>query len=762
MSAACRAAREMRAKAVALDASGHERRALAQIAEADAVCPGESQSSASLAATIRAILAPSDPSKGTEATSRSKMHEAFAAERTDRAKAKTLYLEAWAEQHPNPRALEDAARNAEGAESRRLRDRALSEAEALDKTPPVVTSRIHTARGNARLFGSTLLVAADGKVVAYDTKTGEMRVKVDAPSADLKISAGGTLAFTKVKSYAPAPTSVYDITTGALLFKTTSVRNVAVAPDDSAIAVIDDRDGPDSELYARVLDAATGQPKSKLSGKFKSGFLAFAPDAKHLVVWGDDQDTVFRQWDVDKNAYTSMRLDAISGSAGVSNDGHYFAYRETWVDPVPLHVRDMIANKDVAKWNGSFHSVEALAVTNDAKTIATGSYNSLRLWDVAQKKQLFKHESGGALSTNEADTFAFDDDGKTMLLGGGGTTTAWDVSSGAEKPLVVDQPKKDVLRVVKSPDGVAIILEDEVRLVPRAGEPRTICKGMVPPYAPIIGPTNVAFSPSGKTFACGMSDGWVHLFDTSTWAEQSVVKRGAESPIDRPVDLVLADDALTIVANAGFVTYDAKIAKETKRVAFKAPMPLAPRHARLDDGTIAVRTWTGSLALFDKDGAYQREVKLGLNPAIGALDAFSSDGKTYAAVVGKSLHAIDLATGEDHPSDLAIAKPKTIAFVQGKPVASADRVSTIGSMLFSASGATVTSSVSGGDDARAISIEISAEGFVARDLSGAFESRGKPVTACWVGKTWLSTETCADYAKEGLVAAFFTEQKTGT
>src|SRR5581483_5003454 len=129
-----------------------------------------------------------------------------------------------------------------------------------------------------------------------------------------------------------------------------------------------------------------------------------------------------------------------------------------------------------------------------------------------------------------------------------------------------------------------------------------------------------------------------HVFETATWKEQTVVKRGAESPIDRPVDLLLDDDALTIVANAGFVTYEAKTAKEMKRVAFKAPMPLAPRHARFDDGSIAVRTWTGSVAIFDKDGAYQREVKLGLNAPIGALDAFSSDGKTYAAVVGKTLH----------------------------------------------------------------------------------------------------------------------------
>ncbi|HEX4517642.1 MAG TPA: WD40 repeat domain-containing protein, partial [Polyangiaceae bacterium] len=731
----------------------------AKIAEADVACPAESGSSAALATTIRAMLAPADASKGTEATARAKMHEAFAAERTDRARAKTLYLDAWAEQHPNPRALEDAARNADGVEARRLRDRALAEAEAIDKTTPVVTSRVHPSRGAARLFGSTLLVGADGKVAAFDTKTNDMRVMVDSPTngarTQMRISPAGTLA---VSAGWPPPSNatVFDVLTGAPLFKINSVRKIAIAPDDSAIAVIDDRDGPDSQQFARVLDVATGQVKSKLSGKWRSQFIAFAPDAKHVIVFGDDQDSVIRQWDVEKNAYTSLRLDSLYGQAGTSSDGHYLAYLETSIDPAPLHVRDMLTNKDIAKWEGSFHSVEAFGITNDGKTIATGSRNSLRLWDVAQKKQLFKHDSSnGGAATNDADDFAFDDEGKTMLLGGG-NPTAWDVATGKETLLVPYQREENVLHVVKSPDGVAVILEDEVRLVPKTGEPRTVCKGMLQPYAPVIGPTNIAFSPSGKTFACGMSDGWVHVFDTSTWAETTVVKRGAESPIERPVDLVLDDASLTIVANGGFVSYDAKTAKETRRVTFKAPMPLAPRHGRTDDGTIAVRTWTGSLAIFDKDGVYQREVKLGMNPAIGALDAFSSDGKTYAAVVGKTLHAIDLATGEDHPSDLATLKPKSIAFVSGKPIASADRVSIIGNTLYTASGGTIATP--------AVTLEIVADGLIARDATGAFEVRGKPLAACVVGQkiaTWLTTETCADYAKDTLVASF-TEQKTGT
>ncbi len=51
-------------------------------------------------------------------------------------------------------------------------------------------------------------------------------------------------------------------------------------------------------------------------------------------------------------------------------------------------------------------------------------------------------------------------------------------------------------------------------------------------------------------------------------------------------------------------------------------------------------------------------------------------------------------------------------------------------------------------------IELDATGLVVRSAGGAFEARGKPELECVVGKTFLERETCADRAKDGLVAAW--------
>jgi hypothetical protein len=332
--------------------------------------------------------------------------------------------------------------------------------------------------------------------------------------------------------------------------------------------------------------------------------------------------------------------------------------------------------------------------------------------------------------------------------------------------------------VVKAPDGVAIVLEDEVRIVPTTGEPRTVCKGLWQPYAPVIGPTRVAYSASGKSLACVMSDGWVHVLDTTTWAEKAVIKRGALSPIDRPVDLVFSADetALTDVSNVGFVTYDASTGKETSRVAFRhGSTGFAPRHARFDDGTIAVRAWNGTAAIFAADGTWQRDVKLALSAPIDALDAFSSNGATYAVALGKTLHVVDLASGDDKTVPLAATAKSLDISADGKTVlvASSDgAVSTVtggaitpfarakgthaelvGKSVLVWSDRTVLDAFArDGSSPDPLTLEIDANGLVVRDAAGAFEARGKPDLVCVVGGTFLSRITCDDRSKDGLAS----------
>jgi WD40 repeat protein len=500
--------------------------------------------------------------------------------------------------------------------------------------------------------------------------------------------------------------------------------------------------------------------------------VGFGPDDAHAIIW----ETDIRQLDLDTNAYGSMRLTSpIAAARSLSPDGRYLAYLDdSGSDTAALHVFDLSTSKETAKWVSQFHSVSGLALGPDAKNVATASYSSLRLWDVAEKKQLWKRE--GERSGGAQEPF-FSDDGKELVVGGQSAPIAWDLATGKETTLVPPVTPKNVLRVVKAPEGVALILEDEVRLLPTNGDPRTVCKGIYQPYGfPIIGPTSIAFSPSGKSFACAMSDGWVHVLDTSTWAEKAVIKKGAASPIERPVDLYFsADDAtLTDVSNVGFIVYDAATGKESKKVAFAHPgATFAARHARFDDGTVGVRTWNGKLAIFGADGAWQRDVGLVASAPIEAHDAFASSGKTYATVVGKTLHVVDLATGDDKTTELPTFKPRDLAVSpDGKTVlvAGSDGVITAvtdgapapyahakgirvgfagSSALVWQEKATIDAYTS--PTSAPMTIELDANGVVVRDPSGAFDTRGKPEAVCVVGSTYLSRVTCDDRGNAGLV-----------
>src|SRR6185437_9838731 len=184
---------------------------------------------------------------GTAASMRAKMHEAYAAERAkDFARAKSLYLAAWGELHPNARAIESAARMAalagDAAESRRLRDRALIEAETSEKATAELTERVRVVRGSARLAGATLVLGDAGSVVARDLATHELRVLLAGEAGITHVSPGGTLAITSPDAYYyrdPTTLSVWDLPTGALLFKVSNVAGFAVSPDDTRLVVHD-------------------------------------------------------------------------------------------------------------------------------------------------------------------------------------------------------------------------------------------------------------------------------------------------------------------------------------------------------------------------------------------------------------------------------------------------------------------------------------------------------------------------------------------
>jgi len=823
-SQACQKAREVRVAAIELEKKGHEALAKASLDQANTTCPEERAASGALEARLLADLgycalvaavsadagaevktlcdARGAPSKGTEATMRAKMHEAFVAGGAkDYARAKALYLDAWTELHPNPVALEAAARMAglagDAAEARRVRDRALAEAEASEHAVAVVTNRVRASAGAGRLAFGTLTIAEHGKIVARDLATGELRALLDVAADLVSLSPMGTLAMTLTRKNDVDKVEIYDLLTRHQLLEGEPLRLAIASPDDKLVLV------RAADGSARVIDVATGGVRAKLDGDVfaKLGIVGFDARGK-LVVLAADESTypsgTFHEWDIEKNAFTGLSATSSRVYAALSRDGRYFVSlgESNDYENMPLVLRDLDTGKTVAQWSGKFGGVDSFDINPDATVLATGSQNSVRLWTVADKKQTFiaSRTRRGDNYDSDLGAYAFSDDGKVVVLGREQKTMLWDVATGTETLAVSNQRVKSVLGAVPLGDGgMALLLDDEVHVVPLKGDMRVLCKGFHQRYYPDVGPTNVVLSASGKSFACAMSGGAIHVFDTSTWEERPSIDGpqpgtfkqvlggydwNGVRPSVRPLDLVFSPDevTLTVISDTAVYAYDTHTGKQLSKVALRAPkVALAGRHARFADGHIVVKTSTGSAALFDATGAWVRALELVPSAPIASPDAFSSDGKVYAIAIGTVLHTVDTDTGTDHTTVLPVAAAtvalsgdgKTCAIVSGDgttyrvdvAVKKLETSSPAKRAFFTPKGVVV---VTGGGDTLELFVgdeppsvlEVDPNGLIARGSGSAFELRGQMEAECVVGHVFLSQETCSDRAEPGLVAAW--------
>ncbi|HEY1959825.1 MAG TPA: WD40 repeat domain-containing protein [Polyangiaceae bacterium] len=802
----CVKARPLRDAAKDFEAKGHELLAKAKLDEANASCPDERASTAPLATAIDTALGVgSAASNGTEATARAKMHQAFAAEHAkDFVRAKTLWLDAWGELHPNPIALEAAGRAAgragDAVESRRLRDRALFEAEETEHATAKLTNRVRASVGAARLVGGTLTVGQNGSVVARDLASGELRALLDANIVgSMTLSPLASIAITEKWLHGDSSHSevaVWDLLTRKRLLEDT-LMEAFVSPDDELV-LARAHDGS-----ARVIDVETGAERAKLGGDvFAKVRIAGFDSHGRLLVETDvgDKPPTLRDWNLEKNAFGSFALAMRASAVGLSPSGRYLAYFppaevDAFDTLLPIEVRDLDASKAVGRVSGHFVPVALLGVDDDASLVLTQSNNSARLWSVASGKQTFIAER-----TRRGDNFAsdlgvavFGDDDKTLVLDREASTMLWDATTGKETLAVSNERHADVLGVTPLPDGgVAIVEADEVQIVPKAGDIRALCKGYDQRYYPAVGPTSVVLSPSGKSLACAMNAGAIHVFDTTTWAERSHFDGPSPGrtkgtfagdqwdgvpPSVRPIDLAFSagDATLTAVSDDAIVTFDASSGKQTSKIALRDPkLFLARRHARFSDGRVVVKTSSGAGALFDASGKRMGDLPLVAGAPLASPDAFSADGKTYAIAVGTTLHRVDLDAGTDRTTSLPADAVSVALSADGKSCAvvlrdgTAHRVGDAltkldttrarraffsGASLVVVSGEGDTLDLFGTSDTPR-ELEVDPNGVIARSSRGTFEARGQPETECVVGRFDLTQETCADRAESGLFVAW--------
>ncbi len=414
---------------------------------------------------------------------------------------------------------------ATGAETGQAVSSPSTEQTAFGNTPTPLTYAATEARGIAISPDGRLLAAAHGR---WST-TGLVRLWDLAERKELDRfpeSMGVTsVAFSPdgqrfVYGNWSGVVKIVEIATRQVVrFRTVSPARVAFSPDGKAVATASEGPGR-LELW----DAASGKILREFGGElFRLQCVSFSPDGSLLVAGGGpfsgDRFGQVSVW----NTATGEQLAMMRGHAdpvleiAVSPDGKTVASASL---DATVRLWDMGSGELKATLDGGGRRSEGLCYSPDGKSLATTGYGgTVTIWDAATGNRL----AGPATQRGVGLAAAFTPDGKTLATGSGNSVRLWDVATweqvGVLEPDAASlDPPSPILSVAYSPDGMTIASahEDEtVRLRDaRTGRVRRVLNG----HKDVV--SSIAFCPDAKTLATASCDKTVKLWDAASGEEQ--------------------------------------------------------------------------------------------------------------------------------------------------------------------------------------------------------------------------------------------------
>jgi RNA polymerase sigma factor (sigma-70 family) len=383
--------------------------------------------------------------------------------------------------------------------------------------------------------GKTLIsVNTDLLVRTWDLGTGkflhERRLEgtQDLALSDLAFAPDGT-ALTGCEASNHETLFVYQVPTGKQLSSISvgakvQLNRAALAPGGKAVAAALN-DLAKGRRLIRLWDLATGEERQLLEHDDFDQDLAFSPDGKLLGAAG--RDHALRLWDV----ATGKLLHALPVDAqrlAFSPTGQMVA-SGGFGGGGTLILWDVATGKEQASLRGiAVGAIQALAFSPDNKLIAAGGPAGLGLWDVAARKELYRrgHKDRWAdnrdgllwLADQTVNELMFAPDGKTLAACGGSTIRLWDVADGKEL-LHRAGHDEDVDSITVSRDGriVASTSSSDGTLCLWDGSTGRLLQQ--PPGHDSAG-VAPSLSSDGRLVASGRHDGFVYLWETATGKER--------------------------------------------------------------------------------------------------------------------------------------------------------------------------------------------------------------------------------------------------
>ena len=277
------------------------------------------------------------------------------------------------------------------------------------------------------------------------------------------------------------------------------VRSLAFSPDGTKLA------SSARDFKSFLWDLSTGD--YRVIDFLNSNTVAFSPDGKTVATGRGIEATL---WDIEAEQLRVVATD-LDGWHGLE-----VAFADNWTLILmdgTIRVWDIVSAKQVpaagfAREEARF-TTDALALTPDRKTMATGHYlrrPCVRHWDVEARS--LRDEITGPTATVTA--LAFSSGGSYLAAASGTTLWVWDVAS---KQVVVKHSinKQHFKDVAFTPDGRFLVFARNDATVSLWD---TTSWTQVAAYDFGIGPmVSVACAPDGMRAAVGSAKGKIVVFD---------------------------------------------------------------------------------------------------------------------------------------------------------------------------------------------------------------------------------------------------------
>jgi len=311
---------------------------------------------------------------------------------------------------------------------------------------------------------------------------------------------------------------LWDVATGAeirtLTGSLSNVNSVVFSPDGKTLA-----SGSDNDTI-KLWDVRSGTEIRTLKGHLSDILsVAFSPDGKTLV--SGSRNRTIKLWEVATGAEIRTTMHQYSARcATLSPDGKTLA--SGFVNGIisllnvatDTEIYTLTGEFDVLGRSGYFDPVNFVALSPDGKTLAIGSWNTIKLRDVANDTEI-------RTLTGHIDpvlSVAFSPNSKILASGDTTELKLWDVATGAEIRSLTGRTRTGhpyyVRSIAFSPDGKRLAsrsFDDTIKLwdVATGAEVRTF-KG----YADVA--SSIAFSRDGKILANGSNNDTINLWDVAT------------------------------------------------------------------------------------------------------------------------------------------------------------------------------------------------------------------------------------------------------